>query len=154
MAILMDGPLESPGPGLVQTGLYADNTTGKVEPVQQGSQFWMNSDYTGPEPDLATKAAYSTAEYARDWAATYLRSVTASGAAVSPAVQKIVVEYPPAGATSAAAGTTLDLSGLTGMINAGVKWLTENILTVIIVVAAIIVLPRLLSAATSSGRRG
>lgn len=149
MAIAMDGPLESAGAGLVQTGLYAGNTTGVVEQLQQGSQFWMDSGYTGPEPSLEVKAAYSTAEYARDWAAAYAKTVAASGAAVSPAIQKIVVEYPPAGAT----GTGFDLSGLTDMINAGVKWLTENILVVIIGVATIIVVPRLLSAATRSRSR-
>lgn len=147
MAIAMDGPLESPGPGLVQTGLYAGNTTKTVEQLQRGSQYWMDSGYTGPEPSLEEKAKYSTAEYARDWAAAYARTVAASGAAISPAIQKIVVEYPPA------AGTELDLSGLTDMINAGVKWLTENILVVVIVVAATIVLPRLLPAATGSRSR-
>ena len=42
-------------------------------PSQQiGSQFWMNSGYSGPEPDLATKAKFSDAQVANAWANTYL----------------------------------------------------------------------------------
>jgi len=91
MAIQMDGPLVSPGPGLVQTGEYAGNLAGQVEQLQAGSQFWMASAYQGPEPPLEVKAVFSTADYARDWIATYARQL---GPNVSPAVQQIQQQYP------------------------------------------------------------
>jgi len=94
MAIQMDGPLVSPGPGLVQTGLYAGNTTGQVEQLQTGSQFWMNSGYTGPEPPLEVKAVFSTADYARDWMSTYAGKLVSSNPNVSPAVTTIAETYP------------------------------------------------------------
>lgn len=89
MAIEMDGPLVSPGTGLVQTGAYADNLTGAIQATQYGSQFWMNSNYTGPEPPDSVKAMYSTADYARDWIASYASGLVAQGVTVSPAVVAI-----------------------------------------------------------------
>ena len=91
MAIQMDGPLTSPGPGLVQTGAFAGNLTGQIEQLQTGSQFWMSSGYQGPEPPLEVKAVFSTADYARDWIAQYARQL---GPNVSPAVRQIQQTYP------------------------------------------------------------
>lgn len=101
MAIQMDGPLTSPGPGLVQTGAFAGNITGQVEQLQTGSQFWMNSGYTGPEPPLEVKAVFSTADYARDWIAAYAGQLAASGP-VSPAVAQIAATYPAPSAQTVA----------------------------------------------------
>jgi hypothetical protein len=56
---------------------------------QIGSQFWMNSGYTGPEPDLATKQAFSTAEYANTWIGDYSKKLVDAGVPVSDSVAAI-----------------------------------------------------------------
>jgi hypothetical protein len=92
MAIEMDGPLTDPGPGLVQVGEFAVNNGGSVpgpQATQTGSQFWMNSDYTGSEPTLAVKALYSDAQVAYDWAGEYAQTLVKQGVTVSPAIGAI-----------------------------------------------------------------
>jgi len=59
---------------------------------QTGSQFWMNTGYKGPEPPLAVKGLFSSADYARDWIAQYSRNIV--DPAPSPAVQNIAQNYP------------------------------------------------------------
>lgn len=54
-----------------------------------GSQIWMNSGYTGPEPDLATKAKLSDAQYASDWISTYTQGLVNAGVPVQPAITAI-----------------------------------------------------------------
>jgi len=45
---------------------------------QLGSQWWMNSDYAGPDPSLETKQAFSGAEYAYAWEESFKQN-TATG---------------------------------------------------------------------------
>jgi len=80
----------------VKTG---KSTTGLNVTGQQGSQFWLNTDFTGPEPSKAVKAAASSASYARDWMSGYTKAtVKASNAGiikpVSQAVVNIATTYP------------------------------------------------------------
>jgi len=118
MAIQMDGPLVSPGPGLVQTGEFAGNLTGQVEQLQTGSQFWMNSGYTGPEPPIEVKAVFSTADYARDWIGQYAAQLAGSGMVVSPAVTEIAATYPaPSAKTLAIWQAAPSLAPTIGMQN-------------------------------------
>lgn len=64
---------------------------------QEGSQFWLNTDYAGAEPSTEVKAAYSTADYARSWisakAQTITQQASAAGTKVSKAVENIA-NYP------------------------------------------------------------
>jgi len=97
MAIQMDGPLVNPAPGVVQVGEFARTTTGAIPgptPIQQGSQFWMNSNYTGPEPTVAVKKAFSSAEYASAWIGNYAQGLKDIGVNVSPRVSEIA-SYAP-----------------------------------------------------------
>jgi len=120
MAIQMDGPLQNPGPGLVQVGEFAATPSGVVPgptPTQQGSQFWMNSNYSGPEPTVEVKKAFSSAEYASAWIGNYATGLAAIGintptvaktAAIAPVqttkamtdLWKAVPEISPAGAVA------------------------------------------------------
>jgi hypothetical protein len=56
---------------------------------QIGSQAWMDTAYTGPEPDLATKAALSDAAYANTWIGSYAQQLIDAGAPVQQQVQQI-----------------------------------------------------------------
>ncbi len=148
MAIEMDGPLVSP-PGSVTLGLYAgEEYAGQTQPIQTGSQYWMNSNYTGPEPDYATKMQYSDAGYARDYVLQLLKGYPTNTLSAPVAAEQ--GQY----SNLAAAGTGL-FAGGTGsdVIDQSVSWIQNNILLVIIAIAAVFVLPRLLDAALPSGRR-
>ncbi|WAC05665.1 MAG: hypothetical protein OS112_03285 [Methanoregula sp.] len=43
--------------------------------VQVGSQFWMDTNYTGPEPTLDVKRAFSDAQYAYDYAQAQMAAI-------------------------------------------------------------------------------
>ena len=80
----------------VQTG---KSTTGLNVVGQQGSQYWLNTDYAGAEPSKEVKAAVSTADYARDWIGEYSRNTVKAANAgtirqVSAAVANKAVTYP------------------------------------------------------------
>jgi len=47
--------------------------------AQVGSQYWMNTGYSGPEPSLATKAVFSSASYASSWAAQDVTNMQKAG---------------------------------------------------------------------------
>lgn len=48
-------------PAATTPGIYVPTDTRIPGTTQVGSQYWMDAGYTGPEPDAATKAAYSDA---------------------------------------------------------------------------------------------
>lgn len=62
---MANGGCDTRGSDMVAGGI-------KVASEQIGSQWWMNTGYAGPEPDLATKAKFSDATVANAWANTYL----------------------------------------------------------------------------------
>ena len=61
---------------------------------QIGSQFWMNSGYSGPEPSIEVKKALSTAEYARDWIGQYAQDLVGAGVPVQDSVAAMAKDYP------------------------------------------------------------
>jgi hypothetical protein len=65
---------------------------GAVDNGQVGSQFWMDSKYTGEEPTAQVKQMLSTADYARDWLGTYAANLK-SPVGLSPNAQAIQ-KYP------------------------------------------------------------
>jgi hypothetical protein len=71
------------------------DAAGNLVTNQIGSQYWMDAGFTGIEPSLEVKAAFSTAEYASGWIGNYAQILSAQGTPVSSAVSKIA-EYPAA----------------------------------------------------------
>ena len=74
-----------------------------VDNGQMGSQWWMDTAYDGPEPDLATKLATTgggSADYSRDWIGTYVSKLVESGMDVSRMAAGIANEYPEASISS------------------------------------------------------
>jgi len=62
--------------GSMGRDLRERDAAGNLNPSPtQGSQFWMDSGYSGAEPTLAVKAKLSTADYARDWLGEYARTL-------------------------------------------------------------------------------
>jgi hypothetical protein len=145
------------------------------------SQYWMNPAYTGPEPSIEEKAILSTADYAQAFAGAMSSLHADAGGAVTTTIQGLADWYKSVGgkASQNAAGdvttniiapytlsTSLttpgsggggsqqlsDITGqLTGIASALLKWLSDNLLIVIVVVAGAFLVPRLLAAGT--GRR-
>ena len=107
------------------------------------SQYWMDPNYTGPEPSYEVKAAYSSADYAAGFAGSITNLIVGTTSNVSAAIKAIAKMYPT---LSAVPKETEDLLGK------GVGWLTDNLLIVVIVIAGVIILPRILPA--PSRRRG
>lgn len=62
----------------------------------------MDAGFAGDEPDLATKAVFSEAGYARDWIGEYAQLLAASGVDVSASVGKMADTYPEASPVIAA----------------------------------------------------
>lgn len=113
------------------------------------SQYWMDPGYTGQEPSLAEKAAYSSAEYAAAFAGTLMSQYDQT--AVSPAAKVIATTYPKLATTPVTTKTIAeqfaDLTGDTGIdVSGAIDWLKNNFLIVVIVVSAVFVLPRVLPA--------
>jgi len=114
-------------------------------------------------PTTAQKAAFSTADFSRDFAGTISEMyVNAYGEAVSPAIKKMAETYPHLGIDSTKEPVTQivaeqsvqpqaaadELIGkLEGIAGAGITWITNNLLIVLIAGAAIFVLPSLIGAA-------
>lgn len=68
-----------------------------VDNGQMGSQWWMNTNYNGPEPSLEVKLATTgggSADYARDWIGSYAGALAAAGVDLSGAVRSIATDYP------------------------------------------------------------
>ena len=83
---------------------------------QVGSQWWLNAGReqpggriagfnaatdviaaaTGIDPETAIKRAFTKADYARDWAGQYAKTVSANNPLASVAIQKIASTYPEA----------------------------------------------------------
>ena len=116
------------------------------------SQYWMDPAYTGVEPSLAEKAAYSTADYARDFAGALLDQY---GTTAAPVVQAKAVAYrsPSTPAATRTVQQQLEDLGVGDIVGQGISWLKNNILIVVIVIAGIFVLPRLADAALPARRR-
>lgn len=71
------------------------DASGKLVTNQIGSQYWMNAGFTGIEPSLEVKAAFSTAEYASGWIGNYAQILSKQGTPVSGAVTQ-AASYPAA----------------------------------------------------------
>lgn len=132
------------------------------------SQYWTDPKYTGTQPSLPVKAAYSTADYARDFAGTMANMYVAAGADVSPTIAAIARMYPtlpslPVTTASAKASAMAPraieksadelISEAGNIFSKAIDWLTNNLLTVVIVVVAIFVLPSVLGAVLPARRR-
>jgi len=137
------------------------------------SQYWMDPAYDSAKygtPTLAEKASFSSADYARDFAGTIADAeVVAHGSTVSPAIAEMSRTWPalsvdltkqPVTQTIAEQSrqpvSAVDelISKLEGIAGTGVTWITNNLLLILIVGAAIFVLPSLLGAVIPSRRRG
>lgn len=57
------------------TDTRARDAAGRLTTTQTGSQYWMDAGYTGPEPDAATKAAYTDALLAYNKAVVQARAL-------------------------------------------------------------------------------
>lgn len=71
------------------------DASGKLVTNQIGSQYWMDAGFTGIEPSLEVKAAFSTAEYASGWIGNYAQILSKQGTPVSDAVKEAAT-YPAA----------------------------------------------------------
>ena len=60
---------------------------------QQGSEFWLNSGYSGTEPPAAVKKAFTSATYASAWIGQYAQNLQAAGVPLSPHAAQIAA-YP------------------------------------------------------------
>jgi hypothetical protein len=136
------------------------------------SQYWMDPAYDTSKygtPTLAQKAAFSSADFSRDFAGTISEMyVNAYGTAVSPAIKEMAEMYPHLGIDTTKEPVTQTVAEqsvqpavaadelaakLEGMIGAGIGWITNNLLLIVIAGAAVFVLPSLLSAALPTKRR-
>jgi hypothetical protein len=113
------------------------------------SQYWMDPNYRGSEPEIAEKAYYSSAEYAA--ANAYYIMDRAQGIPTNkiqppPTYAQSKLIQPAAAQTNSGLPTEaqnlLDRATSTGYQLMG--WLEQNFLLVVIGLAAIFVLPRLL----------
>lgn len=86
-------PVSASSPGGVDT--RARDASGNLITNQIGSQFWMNEGFTGPEPTLEVKAAFSTAEYASGWIGAYVQTLIDKGVTVTDDVKQMAL-YPAA----------------------------------------------------------
>ena len=134
---------------------------------QNSSQYWMDAGYSGPEPDYATKALYSDAQYAYDNAVRIAndRAAQYGSAALSPAIQTLVTTperytraqinaLPPA--NNAVQNADEMLRELADYANTIANFLIQNAILIVCILVAIFVLPNLLSGASGAvfaGRR-
>lgn len=109
------------------------------------SQYWMDPEYAGVEPGLDEKAyysdatyAYANAQYIKD---AYSDEPTGVQAPKTYSVQKQQIR-------EATGQTGPDTSTLVAnaqdLAQRGVDWISQNLLLVVIAVAAVIILPRIL----------
>lgn len=133
-------------------GVAVKTPTGEVFQSRY-SQYWMDPAYTGPEPSIEEKSFYSDAGVARDFAAALLEQY---GTTAAPVVQQKAGVY-RSPSTPAACTFQQQIEDLTGgtsdVLGAGIDWLKDNLLIVVIVIAGIFVLPRLADAALPARRR-
>jgi hypothetical protein len=71
------------------------DANGNLTTNQIGSQFWMNAGYTGPEPTMEVKRAFSSAEYASGWIGNYAQQLINTGVPVTQGVRDMA-KYPAA----------------------------------------------------------
>jgi len=125
------------------------------------SQYDMDPAYDKDRygvPSLAEQERYSRADYARDFAGDLLaqyENISPAVAAKSKAYQYVSVKQPvpqrvPEQAALPESATEL-VNQASDIINKGANFLANNLLIVVIVIAGLIVLPRLIPAA-SGGR--
>jgi len=91
LAVAMDGPLTIGQPGTVTTGKFASDRN-ETSPLQTGSQYWMNSDYTGPEPAIEIKIQFSDANVANEWINKYASTLKGTGMRVSSRVNLMALQ--------------------------------------------------------------
>lgn len=125
---------------------------GQPSNSQQGSQFWMQSDYTGSEPSLDVKALYSDAQYAYNQIPALIAAlgITSGQPNINPSVQTILTNQ--AATTAPATSTGLDLSGLAKSGQGIIDFLAQNALVLTIGIGVILLLPTVTSALSTRGR--
>lgn len=129
---------------------------------QIGSQYWLDGAYTGSEPDTATKALYTNATYARDWANSAMALLTgkqlyADVELNDVATKNVITQYTAAGrsseigytAESSAASDLMDT--LTGAAETGAEWVSNNLTTILMIVAGIVGIALFASAVRDGG---
>lgn len=119
------------------------------------SQYDMDPAYDVArygQPSLAEQKAYSDAGYARDFAGALMEQY---GQTAAPVVQQKAAVY-KSPSTPAAVPRTIqqqiaDLTGGNEQIAQGMDWIKNNLLIVVIIIAAVFVLPRFIPT-SSRGR--
>jgi hypothetical protein len=110
------------------------------------SQFWMDAGYVGAEPDLATKAVFSDAQYAYTNAQKIAQNAINNYGRnnVSPAVQSLAVVHAATPVNVESPQIPPSMDRLMLGLDTGINWVTNNLFVIAIVIGAILLLPHLL----------
>jgi len=112
----------------------------------QSSQFWMDAGYVGAEPDLATKAKFSDAQYAYTNAQKIAQNAINNYGInnVSPAMQSLAVVHAATPVNIESPQIPPSMDRLMLGLDTGINWVTNNLFVIAIVIGAILLLPHLL----------
>ncbi len=135
-------PVSASSPGGTDTRLR--DKAGNLITNQTGSQYWMDEGYTGPEPNLERKTAFSSADYARDWiqdlASGYKEQY---GNLVSPRTE-VIAGYPNTMSYEDEDMANAMLKRLSGMGNNVYDFLSDNGMVILIFIGGLALIPALL----------
>jgi hypothetical protein len=120
----------------------------------QSSQFWMDAGFVGQEPDLATKAKFSDAQYAFTNAQKIAQNAINNYGInnVSPAVQSLTVVHAATPVNVESPQIPPSIDRLMLGLDTGINWVTNNLFVIAIAFAALLILPGLLSSVMPHGR--
>lgn len=147
-------PVSVSSPGGIDS--RARDANGQLTTNQQNSsQYWMNGGYTGVEPTMAVKAAYSDAQFAYNNAVAIAQAAQSALPYTSGYINQLARSPAPNIAPPSDQPNSIqmpDLSAFTGGINSLIKWATDNFFLIVIVIVGVMIMPSLIGMVSGSVR--